>query len=77
MKLRIARKICKYMGHGYPIDNTQRLDKAVRVWGKATKRFKHFERDITMRCHPHPYKLKKWDPNTVKRILSCLKETER
>ncbi len=63
------------MPYGYPIDNTQRLDKAVRVWGKATKRFKHFERDITMLCHPHPYKLKKLDPNTVKRILKQIKAT--
>lgn len=49
MKLRIARKICKYMGHGYPIDNIGRLEKAVRVWGKAQKRYKHFKRSVTMR----------------------------
>ena len=48
MKLRIARKICKYMGHGYPIDNVQRLYKAVYKWKKACKRFKHFKRNITI-----------------------------
>lgn len=44
MKLRIARKICKYFGHGYPIDNTQRLQEAVNTWDKAQNRFKHFKR---------------------------------
>ena len=49
MKLRIARKICKYMGHGYPIDNIGRLEKAVRIWHKAQKKYKHFKRNATMR----------------------------
>lgn len=45
MKLRIARKICFRMGHGYPIDNTQRLEKAVRIYHKAISRsFKEFVR---------------------------------
>ena len=48
MNLRIARKICKYMGHGYPIDNIGRLEKAVRIWKKACKRFKHYKRNVTM-----------------------------
>lgn len=48
MKLRIARKICRYMGYGYPIDNTQRLERAVRTWEKAQWRIKHFMRDIKM-----------------------------
>ena len=48
MNLRIARKICKYMGHGYPIDNIGRLETAVHIWKKACKRFKHFNRDIKM-----------------------------
>jgi hypothetical protein len=45
MKLRIARKICKYIGYGYPINNIGRLEEAVRVWDKACKRFKHFRRN--------------------------------
>ena len=45
MRLRIARKICKYMGHGYPINNIVRLNKAVHIWYKACKRFKHFKRN--------------------------------
>ena len=45
MRLRIARKICKYMGHGYPINNIGRLNEAVRIWHKACKRFKHFKRN--------------------------------
>ena len=49
MKLRVARKICKYMGYGYPIDNIGRLEEAVRVWKRACKRFKHFERNVKMR----------------------------
>lgn len=49
MRLRVARKICKYMGYGYPIDNTGRLEEAVRVWKRACKRFKHFERNVKMR----------------------------
>ena len=48
MKLRIARKICRYMGYGYPIDNTQRLEKAIHVWEKAQKRLKHFKRNAVM-----------------------------
>ena len=48
MNLRIARKICRYMGYGYPIDNVQRLMEAARVWERATKRFKHFKRDSQM-----------------------------
>ena len=35
MKLRIARKICKYIVYGYPINNIGRLKEALRVWGKA------------------------------------------
>ena len=49
MRLRIARKICKYMGHGYPINNIGRLNKAVRIWYKACKRFKHFKRNEKMK----------------------------
>lgn len=48
MKLRIARKICRYMGYGYPIENTQRLNTAVHVWERAQKRFTHFKRNVTM-----------------------------
>ena len=48
MKLRIARKIVKYMGHGYPINNIGRLKDAVRIWHKACKRFKHLKRNVTM-----------------------------
>lgn len=46
MNLRIARKICKRLGHGYPINNINRLEKAVNVWKKACKRFKHFKRNV-------------------------------
>lgn len=49
MRLRTARKICKYMGHGYPINNIGRLQEAVRVLEKACKRFKHFKRNVKMR----------------------------
>lgn len=49
MKLRVARKIVVRLGHDYPIDNIQRLEKAVRIWEKACWRFKHFKRDVTMR----------------------------
>lgn len=50
MNLRIARKICKRMGHGYPIDNIARLEKAVFIWERAVNRgFKHFKRDVKMR----------------------------
>ena len=48
MNLRIARKICRYMGYGYPIDNIQRLKTAVYIWEKAQKRFKHFNRAVAM-----------------------------
>ncbi len=53
MKLRIARKICKYMGYGYPIDNIYRLKKAILVWTKACKRFKHWKRKIKMKRPKH------------------------
>ena len=56
MKLRIARKICRYMGYGYPIDNIQRLKTAVYIWKKAQKRFKHFKRDIYMNSNKPKYK---------------------
>lgn len=49
MKLRIARKIVKYMGHGYPINNIQRLQEAVNIWKKAQNRFKHFKRKFKYR----------------------------
>ena len=49
MRLRIARKICKYMGHGYPINNRGRLNEVVRIWHKACKRFKHFKRNEKMK----------------------------
>lgn len=49
MRLRVARKICKYMGYGYPIDNIGRLEEAIRVWKRACKRFKHFQRNVRMR----------------------------
>lgn len=45
MNLRIARKIVKRMGHGYPINNIERLYNAVNVWKKACKRYKHFKRN--------------------------------
>ena len=48
MNLRIVRKICKYMGHGYPINNIGRLEEAVRIWKRACKRFKHFVRDLNI-----------------------------
>ena len=53
MKLRIARKICKYMGYGYPINNISRLEKAVHIWKKACKRFKHWKRSIKMKKAKH------------------------
>ena len=47
MRLRIARKICLRLGHGYHIDNINRLKNAVYVWKKACKkRFKHFKRNV-------------------------------
>jgi hypothetical protein len=46
MRLRIARKICSRLGYGYPIDNIDRIEKAVRTWKKACKRFKHFKRCV-------------------------------
>ena len=49
MNLRIARKICKYMGHGYPISNIGRLKTAIRIWKIACKRFKHFKRSVKIR----------------------------
>lgn len=49
MKLRIARKITKYMGHGYPINNIKRLEKAISVCDKACKRYKRFKRNVRMR----------------------------
>lgn len=49
MNLRIARKIVKRMGHGYPINNIGRLYEAVRVWKRGCKRFKHYKRNVTMR----------------------------
>lgn len=52
MKLRIARKICKSMGKGYPINNIGRPEEAARVWKKACKRFKHFKRNVTMHKQP-------------------------
>ena len=66
MNLRIARKICRYMGYGYPIDNIGRLEEAVRIWKKATCRFKHFKRNNQMqkskpKYKPNkPYKLASW-----------------
>lgn len=49
MNLRIARKIVKRIGYGYPMNNFGRLYNAVNVWEKACKRFKHFKRNVTMR----------------------------
>lgn len=46
MKLSIAKKICKYMGHGYPIDNTYRLERAVTIWERACKRLKYWQRNL-------------------------------
>lgn len=57
MKLRIARKIFRHLGHGYPIQNTQRLKEAVRVWRKAQRRFKHFKRNVTMSSVSKKYNL--------------------
>lgn len=52
MNLRIARKICKYMGYGYPINNIGRLKTAVCIWKKkACKRFKHYKRNVKMNKH--------------------------
>lgn len=48
MNLRIARKICKYMGHGYPINDVGKLKTAVRIWERACKRIKHFKRNVKM-----------------------------
>ena len=56
MKLRIARKICRYMGYGYSIDNTQRLEKAIHVWKKSQKRLKHFKRNVVMSKTKPKYK---------------------
>lgn len=56
MKLRIARKICRYMGYGYPIENTQRLEVAVRAWERAQKRLKHFKRNVNMSKTKPKYK---------------------
>ena len=49
MNLRIARKIVKQLGHGYPINNINRLYKAARIWKKACKRFKHFKRNVIIK----------------------------
>lgn len=57
MKLRIARKICRYMGYGYPIENTQRLEVAVHVWERAQKRFKYFKRNVNMSKTKPKYKV--------------------
>ena len=56
MKLRIARKICRYIGYGYPINNIQRLKKAVYIWDKAQKRLKHFKRNVVMSKTKPKYK---------------------
>lgn len=56
MKLRIARKICRYIGYDYPIDNIQRLEKAIHVWERAQKRLKHFKRDAVMSKTKSKYK---------------------
>ena len=59
MNLRIARKICRYMGYGYPIDNIQRLQTAVYIWEKAQKRFKHFKRAVAMNKTKPKYQLRR------------------
>ena len=38
MRYRIARKIVFRMGHGYPIDNVARLEKAVRIHERKSYR---------------------------------------
>lgn len=48
MRIRIARKICKRLGHGYHIDNIHRIENAVRTWKKACKRFKHWKRSVKL-----------------------------
>ena len=44
------------MGYGYPIDNTQRLEKAIHVWKKSQKRLKHFKRNAIMSKTKPKYK---------------------
>jgi hypothetical protein len=44
MNLRIARKIVKRIIYGYPMNNFGRLYKAINVWEKTCKRFKHLKR---------------------------------
>lgn len=47
MKLRIARKIVRKLGYGYPIDNIKRLQVAVNRYKKAChKNFKEFKRNV-------------------------------
>ena len=69
MKLRIARKICRYMGYGYPIENTQRLNTAVHVWERAQKRFMHFKRNVTMSKTKPKYK-----HNVLYKNAGCVKK---
>ena len=69
MKLRIARKICRSIGYGYPIDNIQRLKKAIHVWKKAQKRLKHFKRNVVMSKTKPKYK-----PNILYKNAGCRKQ---
>ena len=69
MNLRIARKICRYMGYGYPIDNIGRLEEAIRIWTKASHRFKHFKRDVQMQNSKPKYK-----PNEIYKLASWYKK---
>lgn len=49
MRYRIARKIVFRLGHGYPIDNVARLEKAVRIHARKCRSFKHWNRDARHR----------------------------
>lgn len=52
MNLRIARKIYTRMGHGYPIDDTQRLQRAVNIMNRKFKRsFKEWHRCTKRNIH--------------------------
>lgn len=53
MKLRIARKIVRRLGFGYPIDNVNRLQTAVNKYRKVcNKSIKEFKRNVKYLSKP-------------------------
>lgn len=53
MILRIARKIVRRLGYGYPIDNVKRLQTAVNKYKKVcNKSFKEFKRNVKYLSKP-------------------------